>query len=211
MKKIGIYCIKNTVNNKVYIGSSKNIQQRFRQHKHQLLHNIHGNKHLNSSANNYGIDNFIFYILEECGIDSLIDKESFYITLYNSLNPNYGYNKATNISNTSGYKWSEESKKRFSEKCKGRKLSEEHKRNIGFSSKNRIYKKGYKHTNKAKNNISLKHSKKVLQFTLDNQFVKEWRSIKEIGVYLGKTTSSISACCRGIRKQSLGYIWKFKI
>lgn len=29
----GVYCIQNKVNNKIYIGSSKNLQRRFYQHK----------------------------------------------------------------------------------------------------------------------------------------------------------------------------------
>ena len=41
--KSGIYIIKNTINNKVYIGQSNNIQLRLNAHKRMLRNNIHGN------------------------------------------------------------------------------------------------------------------------------------------------------------------------
>ena len=36
--KCGIYCIKNTVNNKIYVGKSINIYKRIKQHITQLNH-----------------------------------------------------------------------------------------------------------------------------------------------------------------------------
>lgn len=36
----GIYIIKNNINNKVYIGLSKNLNNRIKQHKNRLLNNI---------------------------------------------------------------------------------------------------------------------------------------------------------------------------
>ena len=43
--KCGVYEIRNTVNNKVYIGSSKNIYDRWRQHIRLLEKNSHGGKY----------------------------------------------------------------------------------------------------------------------------------------------------------------------
>lgn len=40
-EKIGIYAIRNTKNNRMYIGSSKNIKQRTQQHRRMLL-DLHG-------------------------------------------------------------------------------------------------------------------------------------------------------------------------
>lgn len=212
MKKMGIYCIENLLNNKKYIGSSRNIMQRLRQHKHQLKSNTHYNKHLSSSFKKYGETNFIFYIIERVeDINILIEREIYYVNLHNCLNPIYGYNKAKHIFNTSGYKWSEESRLKFSLKCRGRKVSDLTRQKLRLANLTRIYKKGYKHTEKAKKSIAEKRFKKILQYDKDFNFIKEWASIKEIGQFYSKTTSGISACCRGIRKFSLGYIWKFKI
>lgn len=39
----------------------------------------------------YGIKNFAFDIIEECGKELLNEKEQYYISIYNSMTPN-GYN-----------------------------------------------------------------------------------------------------------------------
>lgn len=85
-KKSGIYCILNLVNQKKYIGSSKNLQERLINHKCQLLKNKHGNKILQNSWNKYYKDNFVYIILEYCEKEKLIEREQFYI---DNLNPEF--------------------------------------------------------------------------------------------------------------------------
>lgn len=58
----GIYCIENTVTGKKYIGSSKNIFKRLKDHMYKLKKNVHPNKHLQSSFNKYNIENFSYKI-----------------------------------------------------------------------------------------------------------------------------------------------------
>jgi hypothetical protein len=53
------------------------------------------------------------------------------------------------------------------------------------------------------------HSKRVLQFNLDNSFVKEWRTISEAARAVGTSVQAISRCCNGIVNTSMGFIWKF--
>lgn len=111
MNKIcGIYAIKNIINNKVYIGSSINIIIRWRKHKSDLGKNKHDNDHLQSSWNKYGKLNFEFIILEECVEHILLDRESFWIENYKSLNEHTGYNLATPYRHS----WKEISKKKAS-------------------------------------------------------------------------------------------------
>ena len=90
--KCGIYCIKNKINNKMYIGKSINIFTRWCNHIYHLDLNNHQNKHLQQSWNKYGKTNFDFLILEECDIDDLSKNEIKWIKFYNTTNPNYGYN-----------------------------------------------------------------------------------------------------------------------
>lgn len=52
--------------------------------------------------------------------------------------------------------------------------------------------------------------KSVIQYTLDGVFVREWKSIAEIGREKGYDKSYISKCCRGIYKTSHNFIWKYK-
>ena len=42
----GVYAIHNTVNDKIYVGSSRNIQKRFSTHKRQLRDDIHHSRYL---------------------------------------------------------------------------------------------------------------------------------------------------------------------
>lgn len=93
MKKIsGIYYIKNKINNKIYIGSSKNIYNRKAQHYSELRGNYHENIFLQRSWNKYGEENFEFGILEEVkNINELYAREQFYIDKYYD-NGNMCYN-----------------------------------------------------------------------------------------------------------------------
>jgi group I intron endonuclease len=88
----GIYKISNIVNNKVYVGQSKNIYKRWQEHYYELKNNRNKNQHLQYSFNKYGEENFIFDIIEVCDIDSLDYLERHYIKLYNSIDRSFGYN-----------------------------------------------------------------------------------------------------------------------
>jgi hypothetical protein len=52
--------------------------------------------------------------------------------------------------------------------------------------------------------------KKVLQYSINGDFIKEWKSIYEISRVLNYNLSSISQCCHGKRKTSKRFVWKFK-
>lgn len=89
---IGIYCIKNNKNNKVYIGQSVDVEKRKIGHFYKLNHNIHENEHLQYSFNKYGSECFCFSVIKECSRGELNYLESSYIVEYNSCNSNFGYN-----------------------------------------------------------------------------------------------------------------------
>ena len=89
---IGIYCIKNDKNNKVYIGQSVDVEKRKNCHFYKLNNNIHENEHLQYSFNKYGSECFSFSVIKECCKDELNYLESNYIKEYNSCNSNFGYN-----------------------------------------------------------------------------------------------------------------------
>lgn len=77
---IGVYRIKNIVNNKIYIGSSKDIEKRWKRHRYELKNNKHHSPTLQRDWNEYGKDNFIFSILETTNnILELLDLEQQYI------------------------------------------------------------------------------------------------------------------------------------
>ena len=53
-------------------------------------------------------------------------------------------------------------------------------------------------------------SKNILQYDLQGNFIKEWKSAACIYRILGFVNSNISAVCLGKRKTANKYIWKFK-
>lgn len=53
-------------------------------------------------------------------------------------------------------------------------------------------------------------SKSILQFTKEGVFIREWGSALEIERELGFDDGSIGQCCKGVYKQSKGFVWKYK-
>lgn len=83
---IGIYKITNTVNNKAYIGQSVDINRRWGEHRR----NIGSNKNpLYLDFKKYGLDNFLFEVIEECDFYDLDEREEYWINYYNSYNNGY--------------------------------------------------------------------------------------------------------------------------
>jgi group I intron endonuclease len=121
--KSGVYKIyfKNDTKNKVYVGISNNLTRRKTDHLNGLLENCHKNKFLQNAYKKYGIENFVFEILELCDVDFLVKKEEEYIKKYNSFNNKFGYNLTTGGEHK---RLSESTKKKLSIVKSGIKLSE---------------------------------------------------------------------------------------
>ena len=95
LNKSGIYCIRNIINNKVYIGKSKNIYVRIRQHIYNLNNKSKDeNRYLINSWHKYGEQNFIYFVIEylELNEELLRERELYWIENFNSTNENKGYN-----------------------------------------------------------------------------------------------------------------------
>jgi len=93
--KMGIYKIVNTINNKIYIGSTKRMSARKAEHRYRYK-NHKGNSAIRSAVLKYGEDNFRFEVVEELifgsfatieYIDELLSsREQFYVDI---LHPEY--------------------------------------------------------------------------------------------------------------------------
>ena len=82
----GIYCIKNIITNKVYVGSTKNFKKRWNTHLKDLQAGKHSSIKLQRSYNKHGEDKFVFEIIElvEYDKDVIVDKENYYINHFDS-------------------------------------------------------------------------------------------------------------------------------
>ena len=56
---------------------------------------------------------------------------------------------------------------------------------------------------------AIKRSKTIYQYTLNGEFVKEWKSATEVQRQTGYNQGYICQCCNGKRKQAYDYIWKY--
>lgn len=92
----GIYQIRNIENNKIYIGSSMDIEQRWSGHKSELKRNKHHSFKLQEDWNKYGENKFVLEMLievdDETTRDELSTIEQKYIDEYNPIEN--GYNVA---------------------------------------------------------------------------------------------------------------------
>ncbi|WP_142329257.1 helix-turn-helix domain-containing protein [Bacillus sp. AFS088145] len=97
-KEAGIYEIRCRINNRVYIGQSRNLKDRISKHKRFLKDGVHENNALQNAWNKYGEENFTFIVLEHydptlSNIDDILNqKEKEYIKLYQCNQKQYGYN-----------------------------------------------------------------------------------------------------------------------
>ena len=58
--------------------------------------------------------------------------------------------------------------------------------------------------------LGLSLAKKVQQYDLQGDFVREFKSTQEASRILKISQGNISVCCRGKRKTAGGYVWKYK-
>jgi len=69
---MGVFQIKNTSNNKVFIDNSIDMSSKWNRHKTELKFGSHKNKNLQKDWKEYGEDNFVFEVLSELKPDETI-------------------------------------------------------------------------------------------------------------------------------------------
>lgn len=209
----GVYKICNLINGKMYIGSSKNLVNRATNHRKNLKDNKHSNKHLQSSYNKYGGENFIFEVIEYC--DNYVEREQYWMDLFDVNNPKKGYNKRLKAETNSGrrFKLSDEHRKKISIRQLARRdeiakwASEFHKGKIvSKETKNRMSKaqKGRVISEETKRKISKSTMKKVIDYTSG----KIWENSKSCAEELNVSSDTIRNWIKGRHKSiyNLSYI-----
>lgn len=124
MLKSGVYQWRNTVTDKVYVGSSINVLKRGYIHQWALRQNKHPNQKLQRAWNKYGEHSFEFSVLESCTHDQLLRREQYWLDhKYAAVN---GYNMAPIAGNTAGRKFSATSKMLIGQKSRERNQGVKH-------------------------------------------------------------------------------------
>ena len=85
----GIYRIRNKKNNRCYIGSSKFIERRLKQHIGRLKQGNHHSNKLQTAWNEYNVDDFEFSIIAVVEESKLAESEIAFINQYNSWKDGY--------------------------------------------------------------------------------------------------------------------------
>lgn len=101
---IGIYKITNKINGKIYVGQSIDIDRRWKEHRWDCVNpNVTDyNSKKNRALRKYGVDNFIFEVLEETDEEDLNQREIFWITTLDTVNNGYNLSNGGHGPNLTG-------------------------------------------------------------------------------------------------------------
>lgn len=210
-----IYKVENTKNGKVYIGATtKELEERKSDHI-QKAKNDSGS-YFQEAISTFGPEFFEWKQIDTANnIDELAEKERKYIIKYNSRDNGY------NSDSGGGFKKTVYQYNINTGKCIANYESLEEASKAVSSHKNCIANtclgqskscKGYYWSYNAEfdsiKSVDLR-KKKVLQLDLNGEFINEFVSVADASRANGFSRTCISRCCRGERKQSSGYLWKY--
>lgn len=117
----GVYAIVNRADNKVYIGGAyRSFDGRWYQHVYDLVNNRHRARYLQRAWNKYGAEMFTFVVLERCAPEDVEAAEQRWLDQVQPFAPDCGYNSCPTVHTMLGYRHTDETKRKLSEKGKGR-------------------------------------------------------------------------------------------
>lgn len=114
MIKTGIYIIRNKIDERCYIGSTIDVDKRWKRHVRDLVNKKHHSIHLQRFVDKYSIKYIYFEIIEECKKNELLIQEQKYLELLNC-----SFNTCKIAGSCIGIQKSEDFKKKISILTKG--------------------------------------------------------------------------------------------
>ncbi len=227
-KTCGVYRIKNIVNNKFYIGSSQEIEDRFTTHRRLLRDKKHHNPHLQNAWHKYGAENFVFEIVEICDKSDLHCKEQFYLDNTHALTEGYNMAPIANLP-----PMTEETKRKIGDANRGRptwnkggKATEETKLKMSISAKKNNWMNGRKGELAPRFNVKVEQSsrekmrsaklgklnnassKPIFQI-LDDKRIALFPSAKDAQRKTGIDAKNIASVLKSKRLNAGGFRWEY--
>ena len=186
MKISAVYKITNTVTGDFYIGSSKNVKERWVAHKCPSTWNRYPNNPMYHDMKQYGTDKFAFEILEVVEEGSLKETEQYFIE---TLNPTYNQMNAKGL-NVERYKeYNKEYNKKYYKEYQKSDKYKEYQKEYRQSDKGKESRR--KSNNKYKNQLCFYNGKTLTLHALYQRFMSQGISnpIQEAKKYLIKKES----------------------
>lgn len=211
LERIGIYCIRNKVNNKVYIGKSINIYKRIVMHVCKLnMRDIkHENQHFINAWHKYGRNNFEYFVLEHLELDEelLKEREMFWMNIYESTNRDKGYN--LRMDSSTNMIVNEETRKKLSIATTKRFSDPEVRKQSSITMKlmwdnNPELKKQVSKKNRENNSKYY-----IDQYDKQSNFIKRWNYVSDItDENPSYKRHNIYSVCSGAKPSMYGFVWK---
>lgn len=202
-----IYKITNEVNNKVYIGKTLlTPEQRFKAHILDSKKNTKESRPLYSAMKKYGIEKFHISTIEECALESLDERERYWIEYFGSFKNGYNATIGGDGRPYLDYDLIYQTYIKI-------KSIKETAKIVGCSKDSvskilSIYK--INKEDKKKNADILKSKGVAMIDKTSNQIIKVFPSIGEAYKYLQKPSSGhIASVCNKKRKTAYGYKWEY--
>ena len=182
LNSMGVYQIRCKSENKAYIGSSTNFQDRVQKHFSELRLNRHTNKRLQDAFNKYGFEDFI------CSIVIYVNNQDNLLDLETNYQKKLGIDNIYN-DKISGYYMTDELREIRANSDKSSHKTEEYRAKMA----------------------SLKQTQKIARCdyaTGKILFVYEnFHALQKINPQVKRST--LLSACNGNKKSAYGYKWKY--
>lgn len=205
-----IYCISNSINDKVYIGKTvKSIEERYKEHIHDSKKRRMEKRPLYSAMNKYGIENFHVNLVEEVELNELENREQYWIKYFKSYHN--GYNATKGGDGKFQYDYNALVAD-FQNGMTIRSIAEKYHCTTDTVS-TAVHSAGFT----GKENQRALYNRKILQLDKNGNLIQTFESVADAARYLMSQGSNAMLCSiqknvarvvAGARKFAYGYMWK---
>lgn len=214
--KSGIYLMSTNIDDRIYTGSAKNLRKRFWYHSHLFEKNKHHSIYFQRFYNNH--ENLILYfdLLEECGVEDLLEREQFWMDEFQSYKKENGFNISPFANRPSGGNSLKAKQKRKETWAKN-----------GHPCAGKPINKGIKKTEQTRKNMSSgqmgqkrkfsenikregSNHRAVIQIDEKGEEIAEFHSIAQAAKILNIPRDRITRICQGKYKHYKNFRFKYK-